>query len=122
MEYKNLLIYIYFWKIKKNIIYKAKFQLFLMSMACKYIIIMKWKQSWESYFTQKPEITEKNKIQWKKLKRLSRSCDRGFRFATKSQARPLKLCLISKNPVNMANHYKFLVRSSLVINIFQAKR
>ena len=61
MEYKNLLIYIYFWKIKKNIIYKAKFRLFLMSMACKYIIIMKWKQSWESYFTQKPEITEKIK-------------------------------------------------------------
>ena len=54
----------------------------------------------------------RNKRQRKKLKRLSRSSDRGFRFATKSQARSLKLCLISKNPVNMANHYKSLVRSS----------
>ena len=64
----------------------------------------------------------RNKRQRKKLKRLSRSCDRGFRSATKSQARSLKLCLISKNPVNMVNHYKSLVRSSLVINTCQAKR
>ena len=52
----------FFREIKKNIIYKGKFQLFLMSMACnKKITIKKWKQSWQSYFTQKPDITEETK-------------------------------------------------------------
>ena len=32
-----------------------------MSMACKNITIEKWKQSWQSYFTQKPDITEEIK-------------------------------------------------------------
>ena len=63
-------------------------------------------------FSSKAWHNWRNKRQRKKLKRLSRSRDRGFRSATKSQARSLKLCLISKNPVNMANHYKSLVRGS----------
>ena len=32
-----------------------------MSMACKNITIKKWKQSWQSYFPQKPDITEEIK-------------------------------------------------------------
>ena len=34
-------------------------------MACKNITIMKWKQSGQSYFTQKPEIIEEIKYKEK---------------------------------------------------------